>query len=88
MLAKLQQDMLAAIEKTPDDWDETELQWFLVHRAELFTAPPTACAASPITTRCGRGACDDHGSAPQSNRRTARLKAALGIGPRHVAVVA
>jgi hypothetical protein len=28
--------MLAAIEKTPDDWDETELGWCLVRRAELF----------------------------------------------------
>jgi hypothetical protein len=35
MLAKLQQDMLAAIEKMPAEWDETELGWYLV-RAELF----------------------------------------------------
>jgi hypothetical protein len=37
MLAKLQQDMNMAVEKMPEDWDETELQWYLVHRAELFT---------------------------------------------------
>jgi hypothetical protein len=37
MLAKLQQDMLAAVEQMPDDWDETELAWYLVRRAELFT---------------------------------------------------
>jgi hypothetical protein len=35
-LAKLQTDMLAAIERMPEDWDETELQWCLVRRAELF----------------------------------------------------
>ena len=29
--------MLAAIEKTPDDWDEIELARYVVHRAELFT---------------------------------------------------
>ena len=28
--------MLAAVEKMPEDWDETELAWFLVRRAELF----------------------------------------------------
>jgi len=37
MLAKLQSDTLAAVEQMPDDWDETELGWYLVHRAELFT---------------------------------------------------
>jgi hypothetical protein len=36
MLAKLQQDMLAAIEKMPAEWDEVELGWYLVHRAGLF----------------------------------------------------
>jgi hypothetical protein len=36
MLAKLQADMMAAVEQMPDDWDETELGWYLVHRAELF----------------------------------------------------
>jgi hypothetical protein len=33
MLAKLQADMMAAVEQMPDDWDETELAWYLVHRA-------------------------------------------------------
>jgi hypothetical protein len=37
MLDKLKGDMLAAVEKMPEDWDETELAWYLVHRAELFT---------------------------------------------------
>ena len=36
MLDKLKADMLAAIEKMPEDWEETELQWYLVRRAELF----------------------------------------------------
>jgi hypothetical protein len=25
-----------AVEQMPDDWDETELGWDLVHRAEMF----------------------------------------------------
>jgi hypothetical protein len=37
MLAKLQQDMLATVKQMPEDWDETELAWYLVHRAQLFT---------------------------------------------------
>jgi hypothetical protein len=37
MLAKLQQDMLAAIEKMPAEWDEVELGWYLVRRAEMFS---------------------------------------------------
>ena len=37
MLAELQRDMMAAVDQMPDDWDETELRWFLVHRAELLT---------------------------------------------------
>jgi hypothetical protein len=37
MLAKLQRDMDSAVESMPDDWDETEPAWYLVHRAELFT---------------------------------------------------
>jgi hypothetical protein len=36
MLDKLKADMLAAIEQMPDDLDETELQWYLVRRSELF----------------------------------------------------
>jgi len=34
-LAKLQTDMMAAVEQMPDDWDETELAWYLVHRAVM-----------------------------------------------------
>jgi hypothetical protein len=37
MLAKLQRDMDMAAEQMPEDRDETELAWYLVHRAELFT---------------------------------------------------
>jgi hypothetical protein len=37
MLDKLKADMRAAVDQMPDDWDETELAWYLVHRAELFT---------------------------------------------------
>ena len=36
MLAELDADMMAAVEQMPEEWDETELQWFLVRRAELF----------------------------------------------------
>ena len=36
MLAKLKADIMTAVEQMPDDWDETELGWYLVHRAELF----------------------------------------------------
>ena len=36
MLGKLRTDMDMAVEHMPDDWDETELQWYLVRRAELF----------------------------------------------------
>src|SRR5262249_37443676 len=32
-LAKLQTDMLTAVEQMPENWDETELQWLLVRRA-------------------------------------------------------
>jgi hypothetical protein len=35
MLAKLQADMLTTVEQMPDDWDETELRWYLVRRAEM-----------------------------------------------------
>jgi hypothetical protein len=34
---ELEADMLAAVEQMPEDWDKTELQRFLVRRAELFT---------------------------------------------------
>jgi hypothetical protein len=37
MLDKVKADMLAAIEKMPEDWDEIELCWYLVRRAELFS---------------------------------------------------
>ena len=37
MIAELQQDMLMAVENVPDGGDETELAWYLVHRAELLT---------------------------------------------------
>jgi len=37
MLAKLQPDTLVAVDQMPDDWDETELGWYLVGRAELFS---------------------------------------------------
>ena len=36
MLDKLKADMMAAVDQMPDDWDETELGWYLVHRAEMF----------------------------------------------------
>jgi hypothetical protein len=36
MLDELKADMMTAVEQMPDDWDETELGWYLVHRAEMF----------------------------------------------------
>jgi hypothetical protein len=33
MLDKLKADMLAAVEKMPEDWNETELGWYLVRAA-------------------------------------------------------
>jgi hypothetical protein len=39
-LAKLEADLLAAVDQMPDDWDETELAWYLVHRAEVLTRSP------------------------------------------------
>jgi hypothetical protein len=35
MLARLPRDMDIAVEQMPEDWDETELGWYLVHRAEM-----------------------------------------------------
>ena len=69
MLAKLQQDMLAAVERTPDDWDEVALSWYLLHRARrrrpgprwgrwrVTTALPSARSRTPcdeVDPRCGR----------------------------------
>jgi hypothetical protein len=28
---------VAVVEQMPDDWDETELGWYLVRRAAMFT---------------------------------------------------
>jgi hypothetical protein len=36
-LTKLRADMDMGIGQMPDDWDETELGWYLVHRARLLT---------------------------------------------------
>jgi hypothetical protein len=32
---KLEAEM-ADVEQMPDDWDETKLGWYLMHRAEMF----------------------------------------------------
>ncbi len=40
MLDKLRGEVLAAVERMPDDWDEVELSWYLAHRAELLAAAP------------------------------------------------
>jgi hypothetical protein len=37
MLDRLTADMLAAVEQVPDEGDETELGWYLVHRAEMYS---------------------------------------------------
>jgi hypothetical protein len=39
MAGKLGADMLAAIDKMPDDWEEEEIGWYLVRRAKLMAAP-------------------------------------------------
>jgi hypothetical protein len=39
MVGKLRADMLAAIDKMPDDWEEEEIGWYLVRRAKLMAAP-------------------------------------------------
>jgi hypothetical protein len=39
MVGKLRADMLAAIDKMPDDWEKEEIGWYLVRRAKLMAAP-------------------------------------------------
>ncbi len=39
MLDKLRTDMLAAIDKMPDDWEAEEIGWYLVRCARLMAAP-------------------------------------------------
>ncbi len=34
-------DVLAAVARMPDDWDEVELSWYLAHRAELLAESPS-----------------------------------------------
>ena len=45
MREKLKADMLAAVEQMPEDWDETELAWYLVQRAGLLTPAPQGLRA-------------------------------------------
>ena len=40
MLDKLRADMLAAIDKMPDDWEAQEIGWYLVRCAKLMAAAP------------------------------------------------
>jgi hypothetical protein len=56
-LAKLQADLDMAVEQMPEDWDETSCNGisFAAPSCSISTAPRIACAASPITTRCGAG---------------------------------
>jgi hypothetical protein len=35
MLDSLQRDMLTAVERMPAEWDEVEIGWYLVLRAEM-----------------------------------------------------
>ena len=71
MLDKRKADMLAAVEKMPEDWDETELQWFLVRCTELFYIhhPADRLRRTPITTRsgCRLQANDAEGALPGVN---------------------
>jgi hypothetical protein len=39
LLDKLRSDVLSAVDKMPDDWDATEISWYLAHRAELQAEP-------------------------------------------------
>jgi hypothetical protein len=39
MLDTLERDMFAAIKRMPDNWDEAELGWYLVRRAEMSPIP-------------------------------------------------
>jgi hypothetical protein len=41
LLDKLRSDVLAAVARMPDDWDEVELSWYLAHRAELLAESPS-----------------------------------------------
>ena len=40
LLDKLRADMLAAIDKMPDDWEAQEIGWYLVRCAKLMAAAP------------------------------------------------
>ena len=66
-LAELQRDMMAAVDQMPDDWDETELGWYLVHRAEMLTRTAD-CAARLTRMRLGPGGCDE----PRGRRSPSR----------------
>jgi hypothetical protein len=73
MLDKLKADMMAAVDQMPDDWDETELGWYLVHRAEMFSTHHFAnrirrkafgaCGEEPpaVMTPCGQQSRPPHG---------------------------
>ena len=61
--------MLAAVEQMPEDWDEIQLAWYLVHRAA-----PTAdrLRARPTSTRC-KFVSLNHAESQGINGQTARL---------------
>jgi hypothetical protein len=40
LLDKLRGELLAAVERMPDDWDATEISWYLVRCAKLMAAAP------------------------------------------------
>ena len=40
LLDELRGEVLAAVERMPDDWDQVELSWYVAHRAELLAAAP------------------------------------------------
>ena len=73
MLAKLQADLDMAVEQMPEDWDETSCNGisFAAPSCSISTAPRIACAASPTTTRSGRGGCSP--LVPRSGCSTLRL---------------
>jgi hypothetical protein len=40
LLDELRGEVLAAVERMPDGWDQVELSWYVAHRAELLAASP------------------------------------------------
>ncbi len=55
MLDKLRADMLAAINKMPDDWETEEIGWYLVRSAKRGRLMSIGGGALPMSARLGAG---------------------------------